>query len=386
MTITPSRLPTTLQIPLTAAPASAGPTAQVESAQVPARNRVTSDYSDLSKLIREHNLLARRVGFYVKKFAIVTLLVAVTAVAFFYLRASWFSLIPAFAFGVFNAQYGFIAHEASHRQIFTSKKANDWVAIIVADLFVGLSYGWWGVKHTRHHVNPNTVGKDPDIAIAVISLSTESLESKQGLERFFAKRQGWLLPVFLLFTGFDLLYESFGTLFDKKESIPYRKLEIAMMSFRVIAPTTAIFLLMPNPLMAAAFCMVQMMTFGIFMGGSFAPNHKGMPLIAKDSKVDFLRRQVLTSRNIKGSWLIDNLMGGLNYQIEHHLFPSMPRPALKKASELTKQYCADRGIDYTEVGLLKSYSIVMSYLSKVGVSGNSNPFDCPMITALRPRD
>lgn len=384
MTITSASFPPTLQIPVTE-PAGSEPTSPV-SAKVPARNAVISDYSDLSKLIKEHNLLARRVGFYAKKFAIVTLLVVATAVAFFFLRDSWFSLIPAFAFGVLNAQYGFIAHEASHRQIFTSKKANDWVALIVADLFVGLSYGWWGVKHTRHHVNPNTIGKDPDIAIAVISLTTESLESKHGLERFFAKRQGWLLPIFLLFTGFDLLYESFGTLFDKKEVLPHRKLEIAMMSFRVVAPTTAIFLLMPNPWMAAAFCMVQMLTFGIFMGGSFAPNHKGMPLIAKDTKVDFLRRQVLTSRNIKGSWLVDNLMGGLNYQIEHHLFPSMPRPALRKASELTKQYCADRGIDYVEVGLIKSYSIVMSYLSKVGISGNADPFDCPMIAALRPRD
>ena len=386
MTITSSSAPTTTrELPLITPLVASAPTPPAP-AKVPARNRVVSDYSDLMKIIKEHNLLRRRVGFYVRKFTTVTLLVIATAVAFYFLRDSWFSLIPAFAFGVFNAQYGFIAHEASHRQIFTSKKINDLVAIVIADLFVGLSYGWWGVKHTRHHVNPNTITKDPDIAIAVISLSTESLESKHGLERFFAKRQGWLLPVFLLFTGFDLLYESFGTLFDKKETLPHRKVEIAMMTFRVVAPVTAIFLLMPNPLMAAAFCMTQMLTFGLFMGGSFAPNHKGMPLIAKDTKVDFLRRQVLTSRNIKGSWLIDNLMGGLNYQIEHHLFPSMPRPALRKASELTKQYCAEKGIDYMEVGLFKSYSIVMDYLTKVGVSGNSNPFDCPMIAEFRPRD
>lgn len=385
MTIISSNVPTTLQMPLVEVPAESAAAAKTPAPRA-MRNKVVSDYSELSKIIKEHNLLARRVGFYARKFTTITLLVIATAVAFFFLRDSWFSLIPAVAFGIFNAQYGFIAHEASHRQIFTSKKVNDWVAIVIADLFVGLSYGWWGVKHTRHHVNPNTISKDPDIAIAVISLSTESLESKRGLEKLFAKNQGWLLPVFLMFTGFHLLYESFGTLFNKNEKIPHRKLEIAMMSFRVIVPTTAIFLLMPNPLMAAAFCMLQMLTFGLFMGGSFAPNHKGMPLIAKDAKVDFLRRQVLTSRNVKGSWLIDNLMGGLNYQIEHHLFPSMPRPALRKASELTKQYCADRGIDYMEVGFMKSYSIVMSYLSKVGVSGNSNPFDCPMIAEFRPRD
>jgi hypothetical protein len=71
------------------------------------------------------------------------------------------------------------------------------------------------------------------------------------------------------------------------------------------------------------------------MGAAFAPNHKGMPLVAKEAKLDFFSRQVLTSRNIRGSWLKDNLMGGLNYQVEHHLFPSMARPNLRKAHEIT---------------------------------------------------
>ena len=61
------------------------------------------------------------------------------------------------------------------------------------------------------------------------------------------------------------------------------------------------------------------------MGCSFAPNHKGMPTIAPEEELDFLRRQVLTSRNVRGGLLTDFALGGLNYQIEHHLFPSMPR-------------------------------------------------------------
>ena len=69
--------------------------------------------------------------------------------------------------------------------------------------------------------------------------------------------------------------------------------------------------------------------FGLYMGCSFAPNHKGMPIIEPDEKLDYLRRQVLTSRNVRGGWFIDQLLGGLNYQIEHHLFPSMPRANLR---------------------------------------------------------
>jgi fatty acid desaturase len=90
---------------------------------------------------------------------------------------------------------------------------------------------------------------------------------------------------------------------------------------------TAVFVVL-SPLQAVVFLVVQQGLFGVYMGSSFAPNHKGMPVVGQDEKVDFLRRQVLTSRNIRGSLLTDFALGGLNYQIEHHLFPSMPRPSL----------------------------------------------------------
>ena len=81
--------------------------------------------------------------------------------------------------------------------------------------------------------------------------------------------------------------------------------------------------------------------FGLYMGCSFAPNHKGMPIVAAHEKLDYLRSQVLTSRNVRGGWFADQLLGGLNYQIEHHLFPSMPRPNLRHARPLVRTFCAD---------------------------------------------
>jgi fatty acid desaturase len=134
--------------------------------------------------------------------------------------------------------------------------------------------------------------------------------------------------------------------------------------------------------MAFAFLGVQLAVFGVYMGASFAPNHKGMPILPHDSKVDFLRRQVLTSRNIRGGWGMLTFMGGLNYQIEHHLFPNMPRPHLRKAQELVKEYCEAPSINYTETGLFQSYGIVVDYLNRVGLSAR-DPFDCPMTQRFR---
>jgi fatty acid desaturase len=108
-------------------------------------------------------------------------------------------------------------------------------------------------------------------------------------------------------------------------------------------------------------------------------------LVPKDAKLDFFSRQVLTSRNIRGSWLKDNLMGGLNYQVEHHLFPSMARPNLRKAHEIVVEYCRKHEVTLVEMNLLASYVAIMKHLNKVGLSNNADPFVCPMVAELRPR-
>jgi fatty acid desaturase len=95
-------------------------------------------------------------------------------------------------------------------------------------------------------------------------------------------------------------------------------------------------------------------------------------------KLDFLRRQVLMSRNISGGPLISVFMGGLNYQIKHHLFPSMARPHLRRAQPLVAAYCAA----YTTTSLWQSYRVVIGYLNTVGLRGK-DPFLCPLVAQRR---
>jgi fatty acid desaturase len=297
-------------------------------------------------------------------------------------------LIAAFVLvaglGVLSAQYGFIAHEASHRQVFRNNKANDWMGLLLANLFAGLSYGFWLRKHNKHHQRPNQIGEDPDIAIRVLSFTTESKESKRGIERWFSDRQGYLFPLLLLFTGFDLLVDSFAGLVRKDRKLSIRLLEFSLMMIRQLTPYV-VFAILFGPIWGLALWFVMMMAFGFFMGAAFAPNHKGMPLVPKEAKLDFFSRQVLTSRNIRGSWLKDNLMGGLNYQVEHHLFPSMARPNLRKAHEIVVEYCRKHEVTLVEMNLLASYVAIMKHLNKVGLSNNADPFVCPMVAELRPR-
>jgi fatty acid desaturase len=107
-----------------------------------------------------------------------------------------------------------------------------------------------------------------------------------------------------------------------------------------------------------------------------------MPLIDETQRVDYLRRQVLTSRNVTGGWPVTLGMGGLNFQIEHHLFPNMPSINLHRARPIVRAYCAELGVPYTEASLPKSWAIVVRYIHRVGL-GHADPFDCPAAAAFR---
>ena len=93
---------------------------------------------------------------------------------------------------------------------------------------------------------------------------------------------------------------------------------------------------MLSPLRALVFVAVQQGLFGLYLGSSFAPNHKGMPIVDGDEGLDFFRRQVMTSRNVVGGRVLTAALGGLNYQIEHHLFPCMPSRNLRRCQPLVQ--------------------------------------------------
>jgi fatty acid desaturase len=340
----------------------------------------TTDYSALLHTVRNLGLLRRRTGFYWMMFGILVLATGGAVTGFVLLGDSWYQLIIAGVLGIILTQFAFLAHEASHRQVFESGKANDAAGRILANLFVGISYSWWMTKHSRHHANPNVVGKDPDIDPDVIRFNEKDASEVNWLTSFITRKQGYLFFPLLTLEGLNLHMHGFRTVFGRNK-VDKRWLEITMLTTRITLYVAAIFYFLPLGL-AFAFIGVQLAVFGVYMGASFAPNHKGMPQLPHESKVDFLRRQVLTSRNIRGGTVMDSFMGGLNYQVEHHLFPNMARPHLRKAQEITKEYCEANNILYTETGLVQSYGIVIQYLNKVGLAAR-DPFDCPMTQRFR---
>ncbi len=352
----------------------------MRSSQTAPDNGVVKSYAELLRQVRAAGLDRRRRLFYILLFSILMLALAAAGTGFFILSVTWFQLLIAAGLGIVFTQFAFIAHEAAHHQVFASGAANDWAARVLGCLLVGMSYTMWVKKHSAHHRYPNTKGKDPDIHTGIVAFHEEGAADKRGFAALITRHQGSLLFPLIIFLGFSLILDSLKTLFGRRK-IRYRWLEILLMAARFGGYLTVLFLTLPVG-MACAFLGVQICVFGLYMGASFAPNHKGMPVLAQNSRMDFLSRQVLTSRNISGGFLMDTLMGGLNHQVEHHLFPDMARPQLKSASVLVRDYCAQQGIRYTETSLPASYGIVVRYLNRVGLSA-ADPFECPLIRAYR---
>ncbi len=333
------------------------------SARTPAAPQRGSDYAQLSRQVKQAGLLERRPGRYVWKITVTATLLAAGWAVFVLVGDSWWQLAVAAFLAVMFTQAGFLGHDAGHRQISGSRRASYILGILYGNLGIGLSYGWWTDKHNRHHAHPNTEGADPDIAMKVLAFTTSQAHGSRGLARLAFRYQAYLFFPLLLGEAISLHVASIRSLASRDSR--GRPMEAALLAIHVAGYLTAVFLVL-QPVKAVVFILVQQGLFGLYLGASFAPNHKGMPILDAADGSDFLRRQVLTSRNVRGSWFTDLALGGLNYQIEHHLFPSMPRPNLRRSQPLIKQFCQQRGVPYCEASFGSSYAQALHYLNTIG--------------------
>ena len=332
-----------------------------------------SEFAGLLRRVKAAGLLRRRPGYYLTKIALTWGVLAGACIVFVALGNSWWQLAVAAFLAVVFAQLGFLGHDAGHRQIFRSKRANYLVGLLHGNLGIGLSYGWWVDKHNRHHAHPNTEDKDPDIDIGALAFTAGQAHAKRGrVTRFIARRQRYLFFPLLLLEAVQLHVSSVRALAGR--GMRHRSWEAVMLALHATGYLAAVLLVL-SPLKAAVFIIVQQALFGLYLGCAFAPNHKGMPMLSADDRSDFLRRQVLTSRNVRGNWFVDFALGGLNYQIEHHLFPSMPRPNLRHSQELVRAFCHRHNVAYCETTLLRSYAQALRHLHEVGQPLRVSPTD-----------
>ena len=326
------------------------------------RNAEGKEYLHLRRMVAEQGLLDRQYVYYAVKVSGMLVALALGIAVIIAFDQFWVQILNAVFLAVVFAQFGFIGHDSGHRQIFRSGFNNDLV-MLLAGLVTGMTPSWWQDKHNTHHRNPNQLGYDGDIEVSVFAFTEEQALQSRGPLRFFVRYQAFFFYPMLLLTSLSLLGGGLAYLV-RRERVKYPIAELTAVVLGIAIYLTILFVFLP-PWQAATFIVVHRALAGLHMGSVFAPNHKGMPVLEPGTKLDYMRQQVLTARDVIPNPVIDFAYGGLNYQIEHHLFPNMPRNRLKDAREVVKAFCLERRVPYHETGFWRSHAEILGYMHEV---------------------
>jgi fatty acid desaturase len=321
-------------------------------------------YAELKRTMKQKGLLEKQPVYYSFRIALLLVLLVVGIVFFLLAHSFWLQLLNAVYLAFVFTQIGLLSHEAGHRQMFNHIWKHDLLGLIGGNLMIGMSFAWWLDKHNNHHSHPNQVDMDPDVDIPFLEFTgLKDLKQVSKLRQFLIKHQAWIFLPALMTVSLGLQQNSF--LFLLKNRTKYYFLEWALFIGHYILYLGLIFSHL-SWWQAIIFIAINQAATGFYLGSIFAPNHKGMPVLERQSKVDFLHRQIMTARNIYPHPVIDFCYGGLNYQIEHHLFPAMARNQLKEARQVVKSFCQENEIPYYETNAIQSLREILQHLYAVG--------------------
>ena len=321
-----------------------------------------SDYAELYQLVSAEGLLDKQPLYYAWKLGSTAAMLGASIWLLVIANALWVHLLNAVFLGFVFAQFGFLGHDAGHRQMFRSGRNNE-IVLFFVNLVILLDRSWWIDKHNRHHAHPNDLDRDRDVDLPFLAFTEDVVLSKKGIYRLVVRYQAFCIYPLMLAEALSLRMDGFQYLVRGK-NVKYMFAEVACIVLHLPIYLGALFYLL-EPWHAVLFILVHQVVTGFYLANVFAPNHKGMLMVSKDTKLDFLRQQVLTARNIRSNPINDFMYGGLNNQIEHHLFPTMPRNKLRKAGKLITGFCVARGIPCHETGVLGSQKEILQYLHQV---------------------
>lgn len=259
------------------------------------------------------------------------------------------------------------------------------MGVMIGNLWQGFSVQWWKSKHNAHHAVPNLHASSPDAAdgdpdidtmpILAWTLKMAEAANKSAFGRFMINYQAVFYFPVLLFARLAWAHQSWVFVFGgfgqhsvkaahiDKKNMKYPLLEkIAL----VLHYSWLLYVMSFMPLFNAfAYFIVAQCGCGLFLATVFGLGHNGMAVYPADQRPDFWKLQVSTTRNVTSNWFVDWFCGGLQYQVDHHLFPSLPRHNLKKVHTLVESFCKEYGVTYHEADMLVGTYEVLSHLSHV---------------------
>lgn len=316
-------------------------------------------YSELRQSVIGAGLLDRQYSWYLFHIAGISIGFFSSLLNVYIVNNLWLAFFWSLVFAFFTVQYGGIVHDGGHRAIFKSTILNDIIGQIAGG-FIALGFSEWREKHNKHHAHTNEIEEDPDIDIPLLSFTEERLREKTGIQKLLGKFQVYFYYPMGLSSSAFMRLANLKYIKENWKDFGYWGEFLIWISAMIIW-FAGPFIFFPFWKAVIVFITIHAAT-GFYMMHIFAPNHKGMPEIEKNVEMSFIERQIITSRNVKAHWLTDFLYMGLNYQIEHHLFPNTPRPNLGKVSAFIKRVCKKYGWEYSTCTVIEQDKIILGEL------------------------
>ncbi len=318
-------------------------------------------YRDLRQQVREAGLFAPDPVYYVWRTILGIGLIAVVALILALTAPGWWQVALALPLTLGSVQFAFLGHDGGHREIFRSPRANDRFVLLTSSLFLGFSLSWWQDQHNRHHGQTNHEVLDPNANISMMAFSEAQRAERHGVGGLLVRYQAW---VFLPLNTLSALYKQVESVrFLMARRVRYPTVEPFLATLHFAAYGIMLFAI-ADPVIGAVLLAAHYGIFGLYLGALIAPNHKGMPTFRDALPTSYIARQVMSSRTVPGGRLVNFLYGGLNYQIEHHLLPTMPGSRLPAARPIVRAFCVEHDLPYEEAGVVEAYREVVRALHR----------------------
>jgi len=357
-------------------------------------------YRDLRSKLVMMGMFKSNISYYVYKQASNLSMWAFSMALMYFSDSVGVQLFAATFMGLFFQQCGWLAHDFLHHQVYRNRRYGDLTGLFWGNLMQGFSVQWWKNKHNGHHAVPNLHNSsalsqdgDPDIdTMPVLAWSLKQAQSYRELQadgkdteftKFMIKNQKWFYFPILLLARLSWLNESFKTAYGLGASTENAALEMKAKGLQF--PVGEKVLIALHYVWVVAFVsgygrfsvgysvglfLLMTCSCGLFLALVFGLGHNGMAVYDADARPDFWKLQVTTTRNITGGhgvpqWFVDWFCGGLQYQVDHHLFPGLPRHNLKKTHALVESFCKEWGVNYHEADMYDGTIEVLQCLDNV---------------------
>ena len=291
-----------------------------------------------------------------------TVLWVVTFGAAYFLSLSSSSLVTVAASVMLASlcavQLAYVAHDAGHGHISRHGFVNKLMGQLALTVTSGYAFSSWTRSHDQHHRRPNVVDLDPDVDTTWGALHDWARPQTRA-QKFTTRLQHWIVLPYYTVHLFELRLRGLRDVLALRLRADALGLALHLVGLLVLPALVF-------PVSRVLGCYVALSAgSGVYYGLIFAVNHIGATYVQAHEQVDFVRLQVLSSRNILTERFGDFAMGGLNFQIEHHLLPALPRFQLRRASEPIREFCARQALHYEAVHFSEAVVAVFRHLRRL---------------------